>query len=165
MQAVRMRGEAWLLRGISSIPGELILQGGSLRWIGHGSGSAWPWQLRKLERAFSTPGFARALLDDRAATLFVVPTRAVAVHWPWYTFGGGFTLHVNGVSLRISLGRPANTRLRPPGAAAGAALGDAVGQWRLVGAMRTRGKAWKAAFAHARDQAAADGGTDRRTWQ
>ena len=45
-----IRTEAWLLRGISSLPGMLELADGNLSFTAFGSGNFWGFQLRKLEQ-------------------------------------------------------------------------------------------------------------------
>ena len=84
-----LRTEAWLLRGISSIPGELLLRDGVLSFSATDTGSAWPWQLRKLERSLGVPGFAGALEKAHRRTLFRWPVRSMRFWVPWYYVGGG----------------------------------------------------------------------------
>lgn len=133
----RLRTDAWLLRGISSIPGELVLQGGSIAFISRSGGSAWPWQLAKLERLLGVAGFAKAVEAGNRFQLFQWPVAEVAVVVPWYYFGGGMKLGRNGQRLRFSFGAPANARRD---------LASAVDDLRAVGSMRSRGKLWATAI-------------------
>ncbi|HMN78451.1 MAG TPA: hypothetical protein PKA20_00855 [Burkholderiaceae bacterium] len=133
-----LRTEAWLLRGISSIPGELVLRGGVLSFSARSTGSAWPWQLRKLERSLGAPGFAGALEKGYRRTLFQWPVRSVRFWVPWYYFGGGIKVSRDGLVLRLSFGRPANTRASN--------LASAFANLKEVAVMRRRGKLWLAAL-------------------
>jgi hypothetical protein len=133
----RLRTEAWLLRGISSIPGELVLEGGALKFIARGTGSAWPWQIAKIERALQLSGYASAAKDGKPFALFEWPVSEVDAVVPWYYFGGGIVLARNGRRLRFSFGSPASTNQ---------SLASAFENIRKVGAMRSRGKLWSAAI-------------------
>lgn len=46
---VRFESPTWLLRGIGALPGRLHLADGMLTCTVTDSGSAWDWQLRKLD--------------------------------------------------------------------------------------------------------------------
>ena len=100
---------AWLLRGISSIPGELRLSGSRISFIAHGVGSAWDWQLRKLERLAGNPGFAKSLKDGSTALLFNESLTDIHVRSPWYYFSGGLVLQIRGEPYRLSFGKPASS--------------------------------------------------------
>jgi hypothetical protein len=56
----RLRTDAWLLRGVSSIPGELRLAAGTSSFTSSGTGSAWPLQRRRLGRALAQPTLAES---------------------------------------------------------------------------------------------------------
>ena len=114
---------AWLLRGISSVPGQLVLNSGLLSFSTNHPGSAWPWQIRKLERQLGAEGFAQALLAGEQCTLFQWRMGSFAWHSPWYVFGGGINLTHNGQKLRIS-------------------FGDQTSGMNEVDAMRKLGQAW-----------------------
>jgi hypothetical protein len=139
-----LRTDAWLLRGISSIPGELSLRGGSLTFTAFNTGSAWPWQLRKLERAVSVPGIAVKIDAGERTNVFRWPVAEVHSDCPWYYFGGGLRLRRGGVLLKFSFGRPANTRSNTL-----ADLGDNLAE---LATMRKRGKMWHAALEKARNR-------------
>ena len=98
---------AWLLRGISSIPGELRLSDSRISFIAHDAGSAWDWQLRELERVAGNPGFARSLKDGSTVALFNESLADIQVRSPWYYFSGGLVLQIRGESYRLSFGKPA----------------------------------------------------------
>ncbi len=136
----RLRTEAWLLRGISSIPGELLLQGGALKFIAQGTGSAWPWQIAKLERLLQASGYAIAAEAGKPFALFEWPVSEVEAVVPWYYFGGGIVLARNGRRLRFSFGSPASTNR---------SLASAFENIRKVGVMRSRGRLWSTAIAKA----------------
>lgn len=136
----RLRTEAWLLRGISSIPGELVLQGGALKFIARGTGSAWPWQIAKLERALQLSGYLNSARAGKPFELFEWPVADVEVLVPWYYFGGGMVLARNGRRLRFSFGSPAS---------ANRSLASAFENIQKVGAMRSRGKQWATAIEQA----------------
>ncbi len=142
---IELRSEAWLLRGISSIPGELRLEEGRLVFEAWNTGTAWPWQLRKLERELGAPGFADAIENGRPCRLFDWPVADLIAWCPWYYFGGGIKLRRNGLTLRFSFGRPANTRINAHGTPA--AAGQAMENLGELAVMRSRGKQWIAALA------------------
>lgn len=131
---------AWLLRGISSIPGELRLSSATVSFVAHGSGNTWPAQLRRLASLLGRPPFGAALEEGRSVEVFAWPVGEVAVAQPWYFFGGGLKLRRRGVGLRISFGRPAGGARSP---------GEALAEFREAAAMRARGKLWAAALAKA----------------
>ncbi|MDX2192304.1 MAG: hypothetical protein NW201_03050 [Gemmatimonadales bacterium] len=136
-----MRSAAWLLRGISSVPGELLLQGRTIRFAATGPGSAWPWQLRKLERLCGAAGWAERVLAGERAELFAWEVATVRAWVPWHYFGGGMKLGRDALVLRLSFGRPGNTRTGGV-ESVGAQLGE-------VAAMRARGRQWQEALARA----------------
>lgn len=132
--------DAWLLRGISSVPGELRLRSATVSFIAHGSGSTWPGQLRKLAKLLGQNDFSPALGDGVSVELFAWPVVEISVSRPWYYFGGGIKLRRRGVVLRFGFGRPAGTRGGP---------GQALADFREVPGMRARGKLWASALAKA----------------
>lgn len=136
----RLRTDAWLLRGISSIPGELHLASGTLSFACTGTGSAWPFQLRKLGRDTREPSLASVLEEGRPFQLFQWPADRVQATLPWYYFGGGIKLQYQGVQLRFSFGRPASSTH---------GLAAAADELREVSTMRSRGKLWASALAAA----------------
>lgn len=99
---------AWLLRGISSIPGELRLSGSRISFIANEPGTAWDWQLGKLEHVAGSPGFKESLKSGSSATLFNEALTDIRVRSPWYYFSGGLVLQIRGQSYRVSFGRPAS---------------------------------------------------------
>ena len=135
-----MNTAAWLLRGISSIPGELRLSSATVSFIAYGPGSAWPGQLRKLAALLGKPAFGPALDDGVFVELFAWPVGEVSVSRPWYYFGGGIKLRRRGIGLRISFAQPVGARVGP---------GQALSDLRAVPAMRARGKLWASALAKA----------------
>jgi hypothetical protein len=136
----RLRTEAWLLRGISSLPGELRLASGNLSFTSSGTGSTWPFQLRKLGVVLAQPGLAKAVEEGKPFQFFVWPARDVEVVVPWYYFGGGMKLRYQGIELRFSFGRPASSRQ---------GLASVAADLKEVGAMRGRGRLWAEALAKA----------------
>ncbi len=146
---VKLRSEAWLLRGISSIPGELTLVAGRLSFTAHNTGSAWPWQLRKLGRVLDAPFIAKTIDEGIRTVDFNWPASELEVWCPWYLFGGGIKLRRGPLVLRFSFGKPANMQTRagrhePAGAATEvAATLDEVRDMRALGAI------WQAALARA----------------
>ncbi len=89
--ATRLCTEAWLLHGVSSIPDELSFLAGQLSFTAHNTGSAWPWpwQMRKLEREFSSPGMADAIDAGKPALVFRWSAQDIHAGCPWYYFGAG----------------------------------------------------------------------------
>ena len=142
----RLRTESWLLRGISSIPGELVLNAQSLSFIATNTGSAWPWQLRKLERLLGSKGIARAIDDGTRTTAFEWPVREVRAWCPWYYFGGGIKLQHEAVVLRFSFGAPGNMQLRPRPRDSVAVLQQVSDTIEEVRSMRSVGALWQAAL-------------------
>ena len=126
--------EAWLLRGISSIPGRLVLLDGAVSFVVDGTGSAWSWQLRRLEREFDAPGFASAVDEGTPRALFQWAVGTFRYSAPWYFFGGGIRLAHGANVVRLSFGRPAET---------GAVnVASAVNNLQKVADMRRRGRLW-----------------------
>ena len=120
---------AWLLRGISSIPGELRLGDSRLSFIAQDPGTAWDWQLRKLERVAGSPGFMAKLKAGSAVALFDEPLTKILVRSPWYYFSGGLVLQILGQSYKVSFGQPAGSSNASDG-------------FETVSAMRQVGKRW-----------------------
>lgn len=135
-----MRTAAWLLRGISSLPGELRLRSAVLSFVAFDPGSAWPAQIRTLAAQLGRPDMAVALDGSRPVELFAWPVHEVTVSRPWYYFGGGLKLRWQGIGVRVSFGRPAGGSRDPR---------QALSELREVAAMRARGKLWAEALAHA----------------
>jgi hypothetical protein len=126
--------EAWLLRGVSSLPGTLALGGRRLLFTARGAGTCWGWQLRRLERETGRAGLTSRLEAGATALVFDVPLSDVQnVRFPWYTFSGGVTLTIRGVRYRVGFDEPSNTKMAGEG-------GDLLGEW---GRARRRGRAWK----------------------
>jgi len=132
--------DAWLLRGISSIPGELSLRSEVLSFVASGSGSAWPFQLRKLGELFQQPALQAELNAGHTVPLFAWPVREISASIPWYYFAGGITLQRRGVLVRLGFGRPVD---------AGRVPGQSMEGLAEVGAARKRGKLWASALTEA----------------
>lgn len=132
---VKLESRAWLLRGVSSLPGRLSLAGGMLSLTLHGTGSAWDWQLRKLDpRAAATDLSARLRLRQ-PALLFRERLENVVIGSPWYYFRGGLIVATARGSWRISFGRPA-------GSAGVEGLGEEADELGTALAMRRTGSRW-----------------------
>lgn len=133
----RLCSDAWLLLGISSVPGELVLQAGWLSFTAHHTGSAWPWQLRKLARRVASPGIAATIDAGTDTVVFKWSAQDLQAWCPWYYFGGGIKIRQADTVLRFSLGRPANMNLSDS---------DAAESLAEVGRMRSQGRLWLAAL-------------------
>jgi hypothetical protein len=150
----KLRTKAWLLLGISSVPGELTLRSGQLSFTAHSAGSAWPWQLRKLQRRLQTIGTgARSVppagvfaADPKAQLLFKWSAAEVRAWSPWYYFGGGIKLEHAGLVLRFSFEEPANMRLRARSPDLQAASNEIKRSLDEMKNMRARGRLWQAAL-------------------
>ena len=151
---MKLRSDAWLLLGLSSLPGELSLSSGWLSYVASGCGSVWPAQLRKLERQVGQPGLAEALEQNQRTLVIRWPVLEVRAWCPWYYFGGGMKLRHQGTQLRLSFGVPGNMVLRGHRAGPAGALGKATAQLREVGVMRRRGKLWHDAIVEQNRRAA-----------
>lgn len=125
---------AWLLRGISSVPGELRLRGSQLSFVAQERGSAWDWQLKKLQRNSRDADFADKLRSGNHATLFNEPLAAVTVRFPWYYFSGGLVVMVRRQVYRLSFGQAASSSM-------------ASNELEAVSTMRRVGKRWRQMFA------------------
>jgi len=136
----RLRTDAWLLRGISTVPGELILQGQLLSFVVSGTGSAWPWQLRTLERDLAVSGLAASVEAGELTQAFKWSVPDLRVSVPWYYFSSGINVEHLGCRLRFSFGAPARNGRSP---------GDMVANLREVRTMRARGRLWLAALREA----------------
>ena len=132
--------DAWLLRGISSIPGELSLRSEVLSFTASGSGSAWPFQLRTLGELFQQPALQTELNAGLTISLFAWPVREISASMPWYYFSGGITLQRRGVRVRLGFVRPVDAGRIPGRALAGLAE---------VGAARECGKLWASTLTEA----------------
>ena len=133
----KLRSEAWLLRGISSVPGHQALTLDHLAFTANGPGTAWPWQLRKLERHLRTPGLAGRIDAGETVLVLDAPLTELSVTFPWYDFSSGLRVGYRDASLRFSFGRPPNAPDGRRGVAA--ALHE-------IASMRSAGKAWSAAL-------------------
>ena len=133
----RLDTPAWLLRGIGTIPGQLVLSGGRLSFIAEGSGSCWPFQLRSLERDSGQVGLATRIERGQLARVFDLPLREVQVLFPWYYFNGGLKVRSGGRQYRISFGAQA----RSGGSA------NAIGELVEVYRMRLNGRRWRVVLA------------------
>ncbi|ODS91011.1 MAG: hypothetical protein ABS45_15465 [Comamonas sp. SCN 65-56] len=132
----RFHSRAWLLRGISSLPGTLRLRDGVLSFAASDTGSAWGWQLRKLARLAPAPDeFLECLADGRPAVVFSQPLALLRIHSPWYYFKGGLVVHAREACWRISFGAPARSSGQ-----VGLAL--AVDELGKVRGMRALGHQW-----------------------
>ncbi|MGB4860373.1 MAG: hypothetical protein WBP11_13745 [Dokdonella sp.] len=120
---------AWLLRGISSVPGELRLRSAQLSFVAEGRGSAWDWQLNKLAHTACDVDFFDKVRSGDRATLFNEPLAQVAVRFPWYTFSGGLIVTTRRQVYRLSFGQPASSSV----------TSDELG---TVSTMRRVGKHW-----------------------
>lgn len=133
----RLRTAAWLLRGISSLPGVLSLANNRLTFTAFGSGNFWPGQLRQLEADTGRAQLAQRLESDQRSILLDVPLDEVeAIRFPWYYFSGGVKLTVGGVRYRFGFDRPANTMPSH----------DVVGNINEITRGRQSGKAWRKAL-------------------
>jgi hypothetical protein len=149
---VVLRSEAWTLRGLSSVPGELVLRGGRLSFKADGIGSAWPWQLRKLGREVGSERLAARLESGDRALVFDWPLDDTHWWFPWYYFSGGMKIRRAGVVLRLSFGKPANMHfpMRLPGIPAPGALQQLPAVLKDVSTMRGLGVAWREALSRTR---------------
>lgn len=149
------------MRGLSGIPGELILARGVLRFEAHGTGSAWAWQLRKLERELRAPGLAAAIERGERCRVFEWPPTAARAWALLYCFGGGIRLRCAGTVLSFSFGRPASLGLRTQANGFGA-IAEIRKQVDAVRSMRGRGRRWLSALASASGGDDGDGVPVRR---
>ena len=148
-----IRTDAWILRGISSIPGDLVLSDDAITFTATGTGSAWPWQLRKLGREMGAPKLARIIDSGQRTVVFRWPVQELKFWVPWYYFGGGMKIQHSGHVLKLSFGRPfdrVGSRNDPA-----EDLRQAAANLKEVGVMRNNGALWvsalSAAAASARD--------------
>lgn len=136
---LKFDSRAWLLRGISALPGRLQLTGGSLWFTATDTGSAWDWQLRKLDRVAVTADFSQRLQLGQPAVLFRERLENLAITSPWYYFQGGLVVRSARGAWRISFGPPA-----------GSARATADSELRAAATMRRTGKRWLEVFGQAR---------------
>ncbi len=129
---------AWMLRGISTIPGLLILRGGRVSFESADSGSAWGFQLRRIARRQGRPDFSAILLDGEQVEIFNEPLSEVEIIFPWYYFMGGVKVKTRLDCYRFSFGPPTNR------------LEGMVGL-SYISIMRAAGREWKAALETAHD--------------
>jgi hypothetical protein len=130
----RFGTDAWLLRGIHSLPGTLQLARGRLSFTAFDTGNLRRRQLRALEHEFGRQGLTATLEQGRTVVLFdLSPSEVQEVCFPWYYFSGGLTLTVNDICYRFGFDQPSNTK----GAGEGGNL------IRSISTARKRGKMWK----------------------
>jgi len=129
---------AWLLRGIDTLSGTLLLVEGRLRFTAEGCGSLGTSQLASLARDSGNAGLAKALTKGGTAAVFDAPLGEIDVRFPWYYFMGGCKVRVGGHRHRLSFGQPPN--------GGGGTLGDAWDSLAEVRAMRKVGKALQEAL-------------------
>ena len=150
---VTLSTEAWLLLGISSVPGNLMLSGGAIAFTATGTGSAWPWQLRSLGREMGESRLARVLDSGGRVVVFRWPIQELSFWVPWYYFGGGMKIRRGRQVLKLSFGRPVGTGGLTSDPSEG--LRQAAANFKEVGLMRSTGALWvsalSAAAAKARD--------------
>lgn len=142
-----LRTDAWLLRGISSIPGELSLSGSLLAFTATNSGSAWPWQLQGLARELEAPKLVRTLNSGGRAVVFRWTVDELNFWVPWYYFGGGMKIQRGAHVVKLSFGAPADTG--GPVYDAAENLNRAATNVKEVGIMRSRGALWSSALSSA----------------
>lgn len=135
--SAKLRTEAWLLMGISSVFGELKLSDGRLSFTAYGMGSLSESQLNTLERDARQAGLAERLNNNETAVLFDAPLAEIESKFPWYYFSGGVKLVVGGAHYRFSFDRPANENVPCD-------VGNALDAGDGIINARQRGKAWQA---------------------
>ncbi|MBT7410650.1 MAG: hypothetical protein HN826_13185 [Methylococcales bacterium] len=102
--------EAWLLRGISCLPGLLKLDNQILSYTALDYGNLWNFQLRKLELTNNINNIKQELDEKHKIILFELPMSEVKqAHIPWHYFSGGIKITTNKNHFRFSFARPANT--------------------------------------------------------
>lgn len=145
--ATELCTEAWLLKGIHSIPGALRLADGRLSYTACGFGTFGDSALAKLEAETGHRGLAHRLEQGEEAVLFDTPLANVEkVDFPWYYFSGGVKLTVGGVHYRFGFDRPANTTVPME---VEDSLEELIGGLENVSQIikgRRSGKAWKSVF-------------------
>lgn len=135
MNGSRFDSPVWLLRGISSLPGQMDLVDGwlSLRLLGEGN--AWDWQLRKLARLTADSDLIDRLLDGQRPLVFRERLENLSIDWPWYYFRGGLVVTAGEARWRISFGPPV-------GNVGNRSLESALDNLNTVVSMRAIGKRW-----------------------
>ena len=124
----------------------MSLQSRRLAFTAHNTGSAWPWQLRKLQRRLRSPGIAAAIDEGKKTLVFNWSTSEVRAWCPWYYFGGGIKLEYAGVVLRFSFGTPGNMKVRTHHVGSASVTEEVEAGLRAVAGMRSRGRQWQAAL-------------------
>jgi len=98
--------QAWLLRGITSQPGTLILSDTQLAFVAESRGSMLKFQLRKLEKQTGQFGIAARLKNEEATIIFELNLNEIEIIFPWYVLSCGMNIRANGVLYRISFAKP-----------------------------------------------------------
>lgn len=154
MTGSRFDSPVWLLRGISSLPGQMNLVDGwlSLRLLSEGN--AWDWQLRKLSRLTADSDLIEKFLDGQRPLVFRERLENLSIRWPWYYFRGGLVVTAGEARWRISFGPPV-------GNVGNRSLEGALDNLNTVVSMRAIGKLWLQAIESAsgppeRDRVAGD---------
>lgn len=100
-----------------------------LSFVALGTGTAWDWQLKKLERRVGRSGFFKTLKDGGRAVLFSEALTSIRTRSPWYYFSGGLLLQIREQTYKMSFGRPARSSASD-------------NELRTVSTMREVGKQW-----------------------
>ena len=109
MQELQTR--VWWLMGLTgSSEGILTLQDGYLSLEVFGIGAFSKGHLKAIKKMQLAPIVAEALAADESVEVFKVPLKAVKkFHFPWYYFGGGMKIMLQGQVYKISFLPPQNT--------------------------------------------------------
>ena len=142
-RTIQLCTAAWLLRGISSIPGMMKFANNRLSYTAFSSGNFWDYQLRKLKVDAGREGLEKLLSNDEKTVIFDVPFSQVQdIHFPWYYFSAGVKLSLGGTGFRFGFDQPANTRIPTN------LMDEFRESMKQISQGRQSGKAWKAVFLH-----------------
>jgi hypothetical protein len=139
MQTQNFSSEAWLCRGISTVPGELKLEDGRLSYTAFGFGTILWFQRGKLEREAHQPGLADRMRRGENSVVFDARMTDVETEFPWYD-PGGLRIRVGEAKYRIVFSESA--RVHHKGNIAGELIQSVFIIQKLTKAMRLW-KAWK----------------------
>jgi hypothetical protein len=138
-----VKTNAWLMRGIGNLAGELALKDSRLSFTTlAGYGQLLSYQLRCLEQETNQAGLEGKVNRGESTTVFDVALSGItATVFPWYYLSGGVQLTMGGITYKFLFAAPSNSKIRTE-----RDLSEAFGMLGEHLEGRRALKAWKAAL-------------------
>ena len=108
---MKKKNRVWLLMGLTgSTEGILSLKDNHIAFQAFGKGALTNGQLKSLAEQSGNEELEIKLAKNKKVEVFYCPISQVnKIIFPWYTFGGGMNLVINGTTYRFSFLQPQNT--------------------------------------------------------